>query len=287
MRSAVGVLLALTMTSAGASAESQASPALEVVTSIFPLELIVRELAGDRIGVHTLVPPGASPHMFEPRPGDIRTLARARYFLRVGHGLDDWTERLRSAAPAVPAVPADMDQTGAEPPHFWLDPILVRDVIAPGLTRLFIAADPAGEALYRRHARTFERSLSALDQEIRERLSGGGAGRYVAFHGAWRYFARRYELQEVAVVQQFAGEAPTPRELARLIEAARKAGVRAILVEPQLDPRAARVIAAEFGGITVQVDPLGTPDDPSRASYLELMRFNAEAIAHALTREPR
>jgi ABC-type Zn uptake system ZnuABC Zn-binding protein ZnuA len=286
------------MTSAGASAESQASPALEVVTSIFPLELIVRELAGDRIGVHTLVPPGASPHMFEPRPGDIRTLARARYFLRVGHGLDDWTGRLRSAAPAsletvtlvdlvAPAEPADIDQTGAQPPHFWLDPILVRDVIAPGLTRLFIAADPAGEALYRRHARTFERSLSALDQEIRERLSGGGAGRYVAFHGAWRYFARRYELQEVAVVQQFAGEEPTPRELAWLIEAARKAGVRAILVEPQLDPRAARVIAAEFGGITVQVDPLGTPDDPSRASYLELMRFNAEAIAHALTREPR
>jgi zinc transport system substrate-binding protein len=63
---------------------------------------------------------------------------------------------------------------------------------------------------------------------------------------------------------------------------ARSAGIPAILIEPQLSPRIAEVIAAEFGGGTVLVDPLGDPTEPARSTYEELMRFNARAFAKAL-----
>jgi ABC-type Zn uptake system ZnuABC Zn-binding protein ZnuA len=84
------------------------------------------------------------------------------------------------------------------------------------------------------------------------------------------------------VVEEFAGEEPTPRELGLLVRAARRAGVSAILVEPQLPARVAQAIAGEFGGGTVLVDPLGDPRDPERDSYAELLRFDARAFAHAL-----
>ena len=110
--------------------------------------------------------------------------------------------------------------------------------------------------------------------------------RFVAFHAAWRYFAARYGLEEVGVVEEAPGEEPAPRALAALVTRAREAGVPAILVEPQLSPRVAKVLAAEFGATTVLVDPNGDPTDPERSRYAALMRWNARAFARALGAAP-
>jgi zinc transport system substrate-binding protein len=109
----------------------------------------------------------------------------------------------------------------------------------------------------------------------------------VAFHGAWDAFARRYALEQAGVVETAAGQEPSPRTVADVVETARRLGVPAILVEPQLPARAARVIAAEFGGTTVEVDPLGDPGDPERASYEALLRFDARRFRAALGGEAR
>jgi ABC-type Zn uptake system ZnuABC Zn-binding protein ZnuA len=253
------------------------------------------------VAVVTLVPPGASPHLFEPLPGDVARLARARGFLRLGEGIDDWAERLLAAAPrsletlalleaAGPAIArhgAALPDGGAAgavlaDPHVWLDPLLVRDALLPALEGWLKALDPAGRTDFERRAGVLRASLTALDREIRGILAGARGRSYVAFHNAWRHFARRYGLEEVAVVEEFAGEEPTPRELARLVRAAERAGVAAILVEPQLPARVAQTLAREFGGATVLVDPLGDPRDPERDSYAELLRFDARAFARAL-----
>jgi ABC-type Zn uptake system ZnuABC Zn-binding protein ZnuA len=287
-RAAAGAL-ALALGLAGAAG---AAP-VEAVATVQPVALVLRAVGGDRVRVRTLVPPGASPHTFEPRPGDLKSLAGAGLFVQVGAGLDDWAARLLGAAPPAlrRRVLADLPglappgAPGAHPaadPHFWLDPLLVRDVLAPALAEDLAALDPAGAAEGSARLRAFQTDLTALDAEIRAILAEAPARRYVAFHNAWRWFARRYALEEVGVVHEFAGEEPGPRELARLVEAARRAGVGAILVEPQMAPRTARVIAAEYGGRTVLVDPNGDPSDPARATYADLLRWNARAFREAL-----
>jgi uncharacterized membrane protein YraQ (UPF0718 family)/ABC-type Zn uptake system ZnuABC Zn-binding protein ZnuA len=268
---------------------------LEVVTSIYPLESIVRALGGHRVAVSTLLPPGASPHTFEPLPGDVARLGRARYFVRMGAGLDDWAEKLTVAAGPTLETVVVLDLEGVETisvarkkgpaavdPHAWLDPILVRDALVPGLLQVLAAADPTDAEQYRARAALFVNRLTRLDGEIRSTLRGARGRGYVAYHDGWRYFARRYGLEAVGVVHQGGAEEPTPLELARLVDAARLAAVPAILVEPQFDARVAEVIAAEFGGRTVEVDPLGTPSDPARSTYEGLMRYNAEGFAKAL-----
>ncbi len=64
---------------------------VNVVTSVIPAAYIFEEVGGERVNVTALVPPGASPHMFEPVPSDIRKLAQARYFVNIGGGLDAWS----------------------------------------------------------------------------------------------------------------------------------------------------------------------------------------------------
>ena len=380
-----------------------------VVASVLPVAYVAQELGGERVKVDVLVPPGASPHTFEPVPSDMVKLQRARLFLRVGAGLDGWSDKLRGGVSheletitliSLPGMkplegghdhdhgdaekPAEkhddhgheekrvekqddhgheekrvakqddhgheekrvakqddhgheekrvakqddhgheekraekqddhgheekrvakrddhgheekrmekqddhgQDEHAEEPgegmnPHFWLDPIRVRDAVVPAIVEHLIEADPAGKEYYEKRGKDFHRRLTALDIQVRRELAKAKGRKFVAFHSAWPYFSERYNVEEVAVVQEFAGEEPTPREVAALVQGARSAGIRSILVEPQLSPRVAQTIASEFGGGTVMVDPVGDPGDPARASYEKLILFNARAFAQAL-----
>lgn len=283
---------------ATAAADAMAAP-LQVVATIEPIAMLVRELAPAGAEVHALVPPGASPHVFEPRPSDVARLADAALLVAVGGDLDGWIAPLAAASAAerdtlvlleLPGLALRPASAGARPgerpdPHVWLDPILVRDAIAPALAARLRAVAPDEAAAITARLADFQERLTRLDAELSTLLARGGR-RYVAFHAAWRYFGARYGLEEVGVVEEAPGEEPTPRELAALTAAAREAGVAAILIEPQLDPRVARALAAEFGATTVLVDPNGDPADPARARYEDLLRWNARAFARALGGAP-
>jgi ABC-type Zn uptake system ZnuABC Zn-binding protein ZnuA len=276
--SRLGLVLLAPVLAASPAAAAEAP--VRVVVTIEPLRQLVVALGGQRVTAVALVPPGASPHVFEPRPGDLARAADAQLLLRMGGGLDDWAARLFDAADSGARRLVLLGGSQRDP-HVWLDPIRVRDALAPAIAAALAGVDPTSANDYARNLADFEERLTALDGEIRGILARHGR-RYVAFHAAWRYFARRYGLEEVAVVEEAGGEEPTPGELAQLVRAARRAGVPAILVEPQLDPRIAGILAAEFGGTLVEVDPLGDPGDPERGSYVPLMRWNAREFARGL-----
>lgn len=287
--------LALSVALLPAAARAADAPALRVVASIHPLALLAREVGGERAAVEFLVPPGASPHTFEPAPADLVRLAGARVYLWVGPSLDGWSLELLAGAERAPETLALLDVPGLEilrhgehgeagdgrDPHVWLDPVRVRTHLAPALSRLFARIDPDGAPYYAERLAVFQTELEQLDAEIRARLAPHAGCGFIAFHAAWRYFAARYGLREIAVVERHAGAEPTAREIAGLVRAAREARLRAILVEPQFDPRVAQTIAREFGGTLVRVDPNGTPDDPERARYAGLLRFDARAFETA------
>ena len=150
------------------------------------------------------------------------------------------------------------------------------------MTQRLIAADPDGKDYYEKRRQDFHQRLTALDQRVRAELTEAKTRKYIAFHAAWAYFAERYGLEKVAVVQEFAGEEPTPKEVAKLVRDARAEGLGAMLVEPQLDPRVAQTISKEFGARTMMVDPLGDPNDAARDTYEDLIQFNARAFGQAL-----
>jgi zinc transport system substrate-binding protein len=277
---------------------------VNIVGTIHPLTAIADAIGGDAVNTSTLLPPGASPHAYAPVPSDLVRLTRADLLISVGGGLDSWADRLRSAIQSEPLVLSLSELAGArdeeesdhedhghhhgghdqhDEPHLWLDPLFVADTLIPALASAITRAgvdDPDG--ITARAAKLSE-DLHALDARIRATLAGAGATEYIAFHNAWGHFAARYGLDELGVLEEAGGEEPTPRAIAGIITAARKYGVGAILVEPQLPGRVAEIIAAEFGGTTVLVDPIGAPTVAGRAGYTELMEYNANAFARALS----
>jgi len=263
-----------------------AAATLTAVTTIVPLGFLVEELGGERVRVHVLVPPGASPHAFEPRPSDLAAVAGAGLFVQAGAGIDDWVARLAVAEGPKPLVL--LDELGSAPPdpHFWLDPIGVRDAALPALERALAAADPEGRAHYAERRRAFAHVLTALDAEIRALLAGLPRRPLVPTHPAWGGFAARYGIPLLEPVQHRGAEEPTPRALAGLADVARSGGAVAVLVEPQLPASATEALAEALGVPAVVADPLGDPRAPERASYAALLRFDAAAFRKALGGAP-
>ncbi|MDR0684656.1 MAG: zinc ABC transporter substrate-binding protein [Spirochaetaceae bacterium] len=67
---------------------------INVVATIFPPYDFVREVAGDRVNLAMLLPPGAESHSFEPTPQDIIKIQNCDIFIYVGGESDAWVERI-------------------------------------------------------------------------------------------------------------------------------------------------------------------------------------------------
>jgi len=263
---------------------------VRVVTSIPPLAMIVAELGGGRVEVRSILPAGVDPHLFEPRPSDMRAVAEADLVVMLGSSIDDWIEpALRSAsAPRVLALDPHDDHDSHDghahdhDPHVWLDPTWVRDRALRPLHRELAALDPAWAPLHGAQARAMGERLTDLDDDIREMLSDLSTRSFLALHPAWGHFARRFGLRPVAAAIDGHGREPSLHAMIEAVWAARAAGVHTLLVEPQVDARLAQVLAREIGAGFEMVDPLGDRSLSDRSSYGALLRFNAHAFARAL-----
>ena len=65
-----------------------------VVTTLFPLYDFCRTIAGDRMQVQLLLPPGVEPHHFEPKPDDLARIHRAALFVYIGPFMEPWADRV-------------------------------------------------------------------------------------------------------------------------------------------------------------------------------------------------
>ncbi|HDI72733.1 MAG TPA: zinc ABC transporter substrate-binding protein, partial [Candidatus Altiarchaeales archaeon] len=61
---------------------------LGVVVTILPQADFVEKVGGDRVRVTVMVPPGASPHTYEPTPDQLMEISKARIYFKVGSGVE-------------------------------------------------------------------------------------------------------------------------------------------------------------------------------------------------------
>lgn len=172
-------------------------------------------------------------------------------------------------------------------PHFWLDPLLVIryvENIRDGLS----AADPAGKDVYASNAAAYIEQLKQLDAEISALAAQIPAEKrlLVTNHESFGYFADRYGFQVIGTVipSVSTGSAPSAQQLARLVERIRQTGAPAVFLETGANPQLAEQLAAETGVRVVEglfTHSITAPDGPA-PNYIEMMRYNAQAITDAL-----
>ncbi len=171
---------------------------------------------------------------------------------------------------------------GPEDPHFWLDPLIVRDAISPSIHDKLVKLAPEEDDYFARRHEDYHHELTVLHEEIEAARADFSRHSFIAFHSAWQYFAQRYSLEEVAVIASFPGQEPSAGWIAELVELIGEEEIGAIFTEPQFSPELAERIAEESGTEVLVIDPLGGEGVPGRESYLDLMRYNLSVFQEAM-----
>jgi zinc transport system substrate-binding protein len=233
-----------------------------VFVSVLPQKAIVEALAGDALQVEAMVGKGFNPATYQPSPRQIARLSRATVYIRAGMPFEQsWLPRFRSANPSMTVLDMrqglelieDHEHGQESDPHIWTDPLLVKQhagILSHELEKRF----PEMKEQLERGYRTFAEQLDTLNQELTAQLTPVQDKTFLVYHPAWSYFARRYNLHQLAVEAH--GKEPNSRSLAALIDQARKAGIHVIIVQPQHSSATAKVLARALGAKLVAVDPL-------------------------------
>ena len=277
------------LAAAPAGAETQAP--LTAVASFSILGDFLRQVGGDAVRVSVLVGPDGDAHVYEPTPADARKVSEAKLVFVNGLGFEGWLDRLVAAADAKSRVvvtsagvaPRKLD--GGLDPHAWQDVANARRYVE-NIRDALKSADPERAALYEARASAYLATLADLDKEVASAIAAipSQRRRIVSTHDAFGYFAARYGLEFIAPQGVSTEAEPSARDIARIIDAARREKVAAVFLENISDPRLARRLAKESGvklGGELYSDALSKPDGPA-PSYVAMMRANLRALSEAL-----
>ncbi|KAF5416171.1 MAG: hypothetical protein C5S48_03715 [Candidatus Methanogaster sp.] len=249
---------------------------IRIIVSILPQMEFVEQIGGEKVAVTVMIPPGASPATYEPSPGQLQGVSRAKLYVRIGHIPFEkvWMKKIESANMGMQVVDSSEGiKIIGNDPHIWLSPALVRTQVEH-ISDALIKIDPGNSEYYTGNKEDYLKDLTNLDEDIRNNLSGIKNRKFMVYHPAWGYFARDYQLEQVPI--EIEGKEPSASDLVRLADTARANNITTVFASPQFNSESAEVIADEIGGTVVFIDPLAK-------DYTANMRAVSAAFARYLT----
>lgn len=248
---------------AGAAVEKR----MTVFVSIVPQIRFIEKITGGGVDVEALVLPGQSPATYEPTPRQLHKLGKASLYFTIGVPFESGLiGRISKIYPDLKIVDSGrgISRQSIEghdnghhhdlpDPHIWLSPSLIVKQVNT-MTSELTAVDPANGSGYRENAEEFIREIRVVHDRLADLLEPYAGRSFYIFHPSLGYFANEYHLNQVAI--ESGGKPPTPRQLARFIEQARKEDIRAIFIQKEFDRRNAQSIAQAIDARVIQIDPL-------------------------------
>jgi zinc transport system substrate-binding protein len=212
--------LAMALSAGGRRDTKKVEGKLQVVTTIFPPYDFVREIAGDKVSLTMLLPPGAESHSFEPTPRDIITVQNGDVFIYGGGESDAWVERILESMDTsrmtiialmdcvevveeeiMEGMEVEEEEEEGEPEydeHVWTSPKNAK-LIVEKIAELLKQKDVPNAPVYEKNTASYLAKLDDLDTSF-EDLVRNAKRRTMIFGDRFpfRYFADAYGLRYFA-----------------------------------------------------------------------------------------
>lgn len=266
-----------------------------VTVSIIPQKYFVEQIAGDTLDINIMVPKGAEPATYEPKPKQMADLAKSDIYFSIGVPFEKvWVKKFASMYPKLPIVKTDDDiekrgmaahhhhegeakhdeheehaehheehehhnHEAHEHPKGMLDPHIWLD---PRLVK--IQANTIAEALMKKYPKN--KSLYAKNlRNFQKRLNAlnNEIADMLKTKKGKKFLvyhpAWGYFANRYNLVQEaieIEGKEPKPKALQEIINEAKEDGVGVIFVQPQFSQKSAKTIASAIKGEVVSIDSL-------------------------------
>lgn len=127
-------------------------------------------------------------------------------------------------------------------------------------------------------ARLMIMQINKTDGQIQRELKEFEKPAVITLHDAFVYFFQYYGIEFVGSVLPAGGKDPSPRQLKELADVIKAKHIKAILIEPRMNPKPAQTLASELNLKMLSYDDLGTATQAQDiAGYLWLNWLSIKA----------
>lgn len=298
---------------------STPAAALEVLTSVKPLQLIATAITDGAATTELLLKPGTSPHDYALRPSDLKRVKQADLVVWVGPELEQFLTPLLSKRTNTLQVLAqlpvdhapegheghtehaehkehhhqaavtdehagehDAHQHGNRDPHVWLDPHnaqRIAELLAERLSQL----DPGNATRYRSNLQQFKTTLAQVDREIMQQLAPVRNRGYFVFHDAYGYWEDHYRIPSLGHFTINPERSPGAQTVSRIHQALSEAKAQCVFAEPQFRPAVLEAVVRNTAARVGILDPLAADIPVDNQGYFNFLRQLADNMVDCLT----
>jgi zinc transport system substrate-binding protein len=303
------IFLAAALPAGGRKDTGKADGKISVVATIFPPYDFVREIAGDRVSLAMLLPPGAESHSFEPTPQDIIRVQNCDIFIYVGGESDAWVERILESIDTdhmeiitlmdcvevveeviVEGMQEEEEEEEAEGPeydeHVWTSPRNAKRLVQK-IAEVLARRDAPNAAVYERNTASYLAKLTELDVSFRDMINGARRKTFVfGDRFPFRYFADAYGLSYFAAFPGCSTETEcSAATIAFLVDKVRAEKIPVIFHIELSNEKIADTLCEETGAkkmLLHAVHNISKRDFDRGANYYDLMSQNMQNLREAL-----
>lgn len=269
---------------------------LRVVTSFSILENLVAELGGNHVEIKNLVGRNSDAHIYQPKPSDAVAIANADLVIMNGLAFEGWIARLMDnngyskkrlvASQGVQTLMTDDDID----PHAWQSFQNIK-IYIHNISQALIELKPEYKNEFSQRNQVLMQKVIDLQQALSQKINAIPKNKrlVVTSHDAFAYLGREFDMQFIAPVGFNTDSKPTAKDVAKLIDQIKSQDIKALFVENISNPRLLAQIASETDAViggNLYSDALSEMTGPA-PTYLEMMRYNIESIAAALTSQEK
>lgn len=265
-----------------------------IIASISIVADFATQIGEGIFSVESIVTGTENPHIYEPTPSEIESVATADLFIRLGlEDLEPWVDAVLLANPSVPVLilvnPSMMRYDpiiDVDNPHVWMDPNLVKTMVEKIYDEI-ILIDSSNAATYQSNKNNYFNELDDLLDLINTTKIEFQDLKVVVHHPSMMYLLDLLEVVRINAIEVHEGEEPSPEHIAEIIADIESNNVSIIINQPQLDEEQVIEIARDTGIKIADLTPLlGVPDLEGFVhaqgrildNYIKMMEYNLEAL---------
>ena len=295
------VFLSACGNSKGESSKEETKDALDIYTTVYPLQYFTEAIGGEYVNVETVYPPGTDEHSFEPSQKDIVKMAESDLFFYIGYNLEGFVTKAEpilskegvSTIAVGETVHLDEEEHeheedghdhGGVNPHLWLDPVYSIDMaktIKDELTKKM----PEQEEYFNSHFNELSEKLEALDEKFATTIESGRTNKIIVSHSAYGYWEERYGLEQIGVTGLTSSNEPSQKELGKIVTMAEKEDLNYVIFEQNISSKLTEIIQKEMGAKSLELHNLSVlteKDIEAGEDYFSLMEKNVKTLQTAL-----
>lgn len=292
---AVACVFTVTVLFAVSNQKDGGSGKIKAVVTIAPQKEFVSKVAGEHVLVTVMVPSGKEPHSYEPTAEQMKAVADADVYFKLGSGIEFesiWMDTFVQQNPKMKVVNCSSGITliPMEHEHDHNDsdsgcgPVLLNGTrttvcihdydhheehgldphvwMSPKNAKIMVENIlKTLKSMDSENAGIYQKNADAYMLELDNIIANMTAGLspYKGSKILVYHPAFGYLAHDFGLVQiavEKNGMEPTPSGLAAVIEQAKKENITVVFAEPQFDRHNADVIASEIGGTVIMIDAL-------------------------------